>query len=460
MRRRAALLTLAFALLAGTSSSPVAQAMSDGRSSTVPAGLPAHFGIGVDAHPDATGIYGWMPDSQSPWDYAYQYLAGGVNTGYGWRTWNSGGRFPLDYAKGAAANGYLPVFPYYQLLQSKGPCDACDDSSRDLAHLNSASLMSKYFADFRVLMQRLGPGTSGGVKGFGGTAVVIVEPDLSGYAEQAVLSPNQACHGFCTGRGNDPSLLKAAVARSGFADVAGYANTYQGFSLALSHLRDRYAPNVLLAYHVSDWSTFYDVGSSTDPSLDATALGKKAGTFAALAGAATARSDTGRYDVLTNDVGDRDAAYYKYVYGRDVFWDRDNSGLPNFHRWESYVRAAATAAGRSVLVWQIPVGNQYFRSENNTDGLYQDNRAEYFFGHIPEVESAGIIGLLSGRGNGGSTTQWDDQGDGVTDPPAVCTSDGSSSGQICSDHLSSSSDDDGGYLRMAATAYYASPSPL
>src|SRR6266511_4977579 len=49
---------------------------------------------------------GWMPQSNVPWDYAYQYLAGGVNTGGGWRTWNEKAQFPLWYAKGAAGNGY------------------------------------------------------------------------------------------------------------------------------------------------------------------------------------------------------------------------------------------------------------------------------------------------------------------------------------------------------------------
>ena len=57
--------------------------------------LPKHLGIGLAAHPDESGIYGWMPRSGIPFDYAYQYLAGGVNTGGGWQTWNSGARFPL-----------------------------------------------------------------------------------------------------------------------------------------------------------------------------------------------------------------------------------------------------------------------------------------------------------------------------------------------------------------------------
>src|SRR5262245_3197483 len=54
----------------------------------VPAGLPTHLGIGLAAGPSDDGIYGWMPDSGIPFDYAYQYLAGGVNTGNSWRYWN------------------------------------------------------------------------------------------------------------------------------------------------------------------------------------------------------------------------------------------------------------------------------------------------------------------------------------------------------------------------------------
>src|SRR5438477_3072237 len=73
---------------------------------------PNHFGLGVSAHPDDSGLYGWMPQSGAPWDYAYQYLAGGVNTGGGWRTWNERGQFPLWYAQGAAKQRTVPVFDY------------------------------------------------------------------------------------------------------------------------------------------------------------------------------------------------------------------------------------------------------------------------------------------------------------------------------------------------------------
>ncbi len=424
----------------------------------LPPGLPAHFGIGLSALPDSTGLTGWMPDSGIPWDYAYQYLSAGVNTGSGWETWNSKGQFPLYYARSAAAHHYIPVFSYYDLLQSNGSCNSCPEPQRDLSNLNNAGTMKSYFQNFALLMKRLGPGRYGGIIGYGKTAIVHVEPDLSGYANQAVLNiGGNACYGYCTGQGNNPALLKAAVASSGAPGLSAYPNTYQGFNWALLHLRDLYAPNVLLAFHVSDWATGDDIGSDPSGSVDAAALGQQAGSFAAQAGISGVPKGTSSYDLLFNDVSDRDSGYYKYVLNKaNAFWDRLNVAFPTFHRWESYVAAASQATGRPVMVWQVPEGNQYFDTENNSNGHYQDNRAEYFFGHIAELAQSGLIGVLFGAGNAGSTVHWDGMKDGITNPASFCTGDGLSSGQICNNHTSTVSDDDGGYIRTQAQQYYAS----
>jgi hypothetical protein len=443
--------SVAFVALVAVSLVPPADATA---TTAVPPGLPHHLGVGVAAHPDASGLTGWMPSTGVPWDYAYQYLAGGVNTGNGWQTWNTGAQFPLWYAKSAASHGYVPVFPYYQLLQSNGPCGGCGEARRDLAHLADPTTMAAYYADFVKLLQRLGPGTYDGIKGFGGTAIVHVEPDLSGYAEQAVLDTTN-CYGFCTGAGNDPNHLRASVASSGRGELAGYADTWRGFILALDHLRDVYAPNVLLAYHVSNWASMQDIGSSTDRSLDVTALADTVAAFATNSGVA-------QWDLVFNDVADRDAGYYKYVYGQpNAFWDRTNTVLPNFSRWESYLGRILADVGRPGMVWQVPVGNQVYRSENNTDGHYQDNRAEYFFGHMQELATIGVIGVLYGSGNGGSTEQFDSKGDGVTNPAPVCTTDGMGRGAtVCTGATATDADDDGGYLRHAAAAYYQAPIPV
>jgi len=162
------------------------------------------------------------------------------------------------------------------------------------------------------------------------------------------------------------------------------------------------------------------------------------------------------YDLVFNDVDDRDSGYYAYVYHRaNAFWDRTNQTLPNFHRWEQYVKAVGQATAKPVMIWQIPLGNQYFQTENNTAGHYQDNRVEYFLGHVDELRQASIVGLLFGAGNGGSTVNTDGQHDGVTNPPPTCTQDGTSGPPICNDHASTVADDDGGYLRLAAQRYYA-----
>ena len=460
MIRRLGTVVLALATLAvpalsgrGSTGAPLhsGRGLSAGRAARA-AALPGHFGIGLSARPDVSGLAGWMPRTKVPWDFAYQYMAGGVNTGNGWATWNDRAQFPLWYARAAAGHGYIPVFPYYMLLQSVGPCASCGESERDLAHLNSKDLMRAYYADFAKLMQRLGPGTYDGIRGFGKTAIVQVEPDLSAYAEHAVLRSAE-CFGHCTGGANDPRKLRAAVASSGFAAVQGYGNTYRGFNLALLHLRDLYAPNVLLAFHASDWAALWDVGSYTGRDLDAASLGRRVAAFASAAGVAKLRPDTSAYDLVFNDVADRDSE----VSG--IWWDRRNVAFPNFHRWERYVRAIHGATGRPVVVWQIPEGNQWFRTEDGAPGHTQDNRAEYFFHHVGELEAAGIVALLFGRGNP-STTHTDATGDGVTNPAATCTTNGMSSGEVCNDHVSTVADDDGGYLRMEARAYYRAPVPL
>src|SRR5882762_4641576 len=115
--------------------------------------------------------------------------------------------------------------------------------------------MLAYYWNFALLMKRVGPGNYDGIQGFGKTALINIEPDFTGgYAVHAVNN-NSVCFGFCTGQANDPSLLKAVVASSGFADVAGFANTYSGYMQALGHLRDLYAPNVLLGFDAATWAT-------------------------------------------------------------------------------------------------------------------------------------------------------------------------------------------------------------
>jgi hypothetical protein len=411
----------------------------------LPSQLPSHFAFGVSAGEGDT----WMPQTGIPWDYRMQYLAGGVNTGSGWETWNANGTFALNYAKESAQHGFIPLFPYYELLQSSGSCGGCNENQKDITNLNTPGLMASYYQNFALLMKRLGPGTYEGIQGFGKTVLINIEPDFtSGYAMQAVNN-NAVCFNFCTGQGNDPSLLKASVASSGMADVAAYPNTYAGFVQALAHLRDLYAPSVLLGLDVSTWATGDDIGVDPNPNTNVAALGQKVGTFL---------NRAGRHDLLFNSPLDRDAGQYRALYGQNRWWDRQNVTYPNFHRWEQYLQATSAAdAARSMLLWQVPVGNQYFDTENNTNDHYQDNRPEYVFAHISELIQAGIVGAVFAPGNAGNTSYTDTDHDGIVNPPPICTTDGTSSGQICNNHTATVSDDDGGFIRASAQSYYKNP---
>ena len=75
----------------------------------LPTGLPTHFAFGIGAGAGDT----WMPQSGIPWDFRFQYLVGGVNTGSGWETWNANGTFALNYANESAQLICIP-FDYEQ----------------------------------------------------------------------------------------------------------------------------------------------------------------------------------------------------------------------------------------------------------------------------------------------------------------------------------------------------------
>jgi hypothetical protein len=100
-------------------------------------------------------------------------------------------------------------------------------------------------------------------------------------------------------------------------------------------------------------------------------------------------------------------------------------------------------------MWQVPAGNQYFDTMDNTQGHTQDNRAEYILGHIADFAAAGIMGVLFGPGNGG-TTVTDARNDGVTNPAPISTYECAR----CNTHTSAYADDDGGYLRIFVGQYY------
>ena len=382
-----------------------------------------HFGLANE--PDGLD---WMTSSGVPWRYRYQYLSAGVNTSSGWETWNSpAGAFATYYMNNSDAHGYIPVFTYYELLQSL-PSTGANESDRDYSNLNDTATMNAYYANFKLLMQKAGA--------FGKPVIVHVEPDFWGYMQQRAA-------------GGDASTVSAKVGASGFADVAGIPDTVQGFGQALVKLRDLNATNVVLAIHASMWSGGIDIASDTRSSINAAGEADKTAAFL---------NSAGSWDVVFNDVDDHDAGWWE-AHGADNqffthWWNPSNTTFPNFTRYLAWVAELRAKTARPQVVWQVPVGNQYFLTMNNTCGHYQDNVAPYFISHASDLFNAGLIAVLFGAGNGCQTGYADGARDGVTNNGGKTTTDVAGYCNACNTHAAFWADDDGGYLRVFVGLYY------
>jgi hypothetical protein len=206
-------------------------------------------------------------------------------------------------------------------------------------------------------------------------------------------------------------------------------------------MRDRLAPNVLLAYHLSGWGTQVDL-SLNNPSLRRTsALAARAARFY--------RSLRARFDLTFTDWSDRDASFKRKILGADrgAWWTRSD-----YARAARFIRGYSTIARQRVVVWQLPLGNTLMRAMNDTWGHYQDRHVQWLLGrggrrHLRSLARAGAIGFLFGGGAGGTTCACDARRDGRTNPSPI-------NGNR---RRSYNADDDGGYYRRQARRYLRRP---
>jgi hypothetical protein len=234
-----------------------------------------------------------------------------------------------------------------------------------------------------------------------------------------------------------------------------------GFGQAVIKLRDAYAPNVFVGYHISVWGTGTDITLSKPPDATVTALARRAAAFY--------YSLAARFDIAFAEFSDRDSAYYQYVYGDGGahWWAADD-----FRRNTLFLGGFSAASGKRIVMWQIPLGNMQMRAQNNTTGHYQDNRPEWLLNeparsHLAAYRDAGVVAFLFGGGAGGTTCACDAQNDGVTNPspingnilasqaaaagtPPVLVTQGATSTLV----TPYAADDDGGFFRWRAWQYY------
>lgn len=309
----------------------------------------------------------------APFGYRYQYLAGG------WPTWNPDGSFVTLYVRESVAAHITPVFTLYTIRQSPPGRDIGDEAKADLGNLANRETMKAWYDDARLLFKRAGA--------FKTRVIVHVEPDLWGYVQQAAAK-------------DDAATVPAVVASSGDPDLAGIPNNVAGFAQAVVRLRDKYAKNVVLGYHLSVWGTKTDIALQNPPDKQVDALGRRAARFY--------RSLHARYDMTFAEFSDRDSAFKQLVYGDGgaSWWN-----AADFRRDVRVQWLLGSAGGRK---------------------------------HLRAYRDAGVIALLFGGGAGGTTCACDGQKDGVTNPPP----------KHGNTRRSISADDDGGYFRQRVRRYY------
>ncbi len=348
--------------------------------------------------------------SSAKFDVRYQYISGNVADGSGpcascasncttkgtscanaaggcgwWGCWqydqDPPGAYVRNFVATAKSEGSVPMFTYYMALQASGVAEGAPE----VDVMNDASFLARYLADFRFLLQNIG----------NDAAIVHVEPDFWGYAEQ---------------KNDDPHQLPAAVPTANATDCASEEASIAGLGRCMIAMARKYAPNVKIGLHGSAWATKIAVLQNTDPSFDVAGEAAKLAAFLKEAGPSA--------DLVVVDLSDRDAQYYESI-GQNVWWDDTNATLPNFHQAFAWSKALSEAASLPHLWWQVPVGNMSLAG--GTDH-WRDNRVDYFFAHWGEVAAAHGLGAAFGAGMGGMTTPETDGGNLVSKTQAYASS--------------------------------------
>jgi hypothetical protein len=414
---------------------------TDGRDSIrvpePPPGWPSRLELGITDPPRGAAAM----RASIPFGFRYHYLAGGANTGGGWATWNPDGSFVTQYVQDSVEHGIIPVFSYYMIFQS-APGRELPEYEGVRTNLKNRETMAAYLSDVKTFFQRAGA--------FDQALIVLhMEPDMWGYMEQYALD-------------GDASSVAVQVAATGLPELEGLPDTATGLAQALMLLRNRYAPNVLIAYHVSEWggdrslSRNLSVETATSWMKGRLAVINEPPDRAVQRRAARAAefyfSLQTRFDLVFAEFSDRDAGFYQYHLSDGAHWWNSD----RFGRHAEFLSRFTKLVQRRIVLWQIPLGNTQMRALDNTWGHYQDNRVEWLLDdpsgqHLEDYIKAGVIALLFGGGAPGTTCACDAAGDDVTNPAPV-------NGNT---HVSISPDDDGGFFRLKSAAYYwNSPLPL
>jgi len=316
----------------------------------IPAALPQRPGLGTNEWSSTPG-QDWQVNSGVPWDYVYQYIT------EGWENW--GPTFVNKFVTQAWNKNYIPVISVYLVL---GITDCTEDAVCYAQRLQNGTVVNTYVASLQQAAQQ-----ASGAK----PVIFHLEPDFYGFMQQLSNQPARRPPGV---RQDDPTSYPVALNRS------GYPNNLAGFGRYIVDLIHATAPNALVAPHASMWAT------NQTPQIvlpaEVVNLAQRTASFINAMGGAQS-------DLYFVEWDDRDSGW------DGDWWDDTNRGLPRPTRAVLWENALSQAAGKRLILWQMPCGNM---SLDNTCNRYQDNRAAYVFSHLPDLFDAGVIAVLFGGG--------------------------------------------------------------
>jgi len=315
------------------------------------------------------------------------------------------GRAAAAFAADANGRGLTAVAVYYELrvIGRRGRPDRQADAIR--AALGNATLMRAYWRNAEELVRQFGSA--------GGRATLVVEPSVLSILQAAGV--------------RDPRRVRVVVSSAGVRELRGLSPSLVGFAQAWTRLRDRLAPRLRLALPFDDYATGDSIAPTNPPPPAVDARAVDAGAFYRRLGA---RYDLAAYETAVGDAG--------HGHGAATWEPSDYVSVTR------YLRGLVRAARLRVLLIGVPVGNTVTRSMDNTPYHWRDNHVQWMLGagnrlaHLRSLRDAGVIGAVFGFGNAPAdeTCACDAARDGITNPPPV---DGS-------EHVTTSADDDGGYL--------------
>lgn len=398
---------------------------------SVPAGLPGVFGFGAMdnfATPWKSG------QGTTCWDYSYTYLT------QGWRSWNGDDpSYPIEHARVFEPMGQIQVVTFYY-------------SNNNPSQYTGTAFMTTYFNDLKLLFQKINQYSTNKI-------IVHIDPDLIGFWTSSNYTATTAG--------------VVAVGSTGIAEIASVENNIRGWNRAIRILRDTYAPNkALLATHISGWCYGFDILNSSITQAEVATRVQTITNFI------TSIENGYPTDLFFVDPADRDADWRRLTNGDgNLYWTDPTHSYMNarsFGKMGAMVDYISTNLARRGMMWQIPTGNTYFKTCNNTTGHYRDNYAQMFIPSLSANGSSGtpgdaysntvtaagpgywaqrgIIGILFGPGDTTCTHLFDNRADGTTNP-ATDSGPGGPSYDVWGQANSSNTDDDGGYIRRAVAQY-------